>query len=627
MTRLFVFLATSASEWTGRRRQARRHSLALMAAVKGNSGLAPTTNSRLAGNPRATEAPSAVQRFPFALPGALAVALCTLAHSPAAEEPVVALPPFLVEEVTQGPPWRYAELPGQEILSRCPDEDTRQVVEAHYRLHQLLGEILPEQLRVKHAVPKTLILYDEELRPAASQEIIARMLRPAAGTLAVEPGLTLGRGIRASLGASRVTFLPNLRLWDHDAMAVFMIVRREGFDPDHLALTSNYVTHLVKSRLPALPVWFVAGFLSLYEEIGFARGELTLPPFTWQFGTGAGAAKKNSPTPGALLPLADFFAGRLAAADPPGAPDAMLRWRKQAALFVRWGLDGRGSPRRQALWTLVERAATRAMTEELFRECFAFGYAAADEQLAAYRPAALRNTVRFRSRRSPAPALLLRNATDAQTARIKGDWQRMEVAYVKALSPELAPKYLAQARHTLLRAYERDVRDPGMLAVMGLCEVDAGNDPGAQEYLETAARIGNLRPRAWYELARLRFAGFKAKTAGGDGLLDATQAAAVLAPLFAARAAEPPLAEVYELIADVWAHCSAEPKRGHLAVLDEGAWLFPRRAVLVRHAAELNFRYGFRQEAAALCALGARAAADEATRERFLQLQQEVERK
>src|SRR5256885_312432 len=75
----------------------------------------------------------------------------------AADEPVVALPPFIVEEASKGPPWRYAEIPGYEILSRCSDATTREVVEVHWRLHQLLAEILPERLQVKLTVPRALI--------------------------------------------------------------------------------------------------------------------------------------------------------------------------------------------------------------------------------------------------------------------------------------------------------------------------------------------------------------------------------------------------------------------------------------------------------------------------------------
>lgn len=473
----------------------------------------------------------------------------------------IALPPFIVEEAAKGRPWRYTEAEGNEVLSRCSDPVTQKVVEAHHRLHQLLGEILPKALQLKLAVPKALILYDEELQPAASKEVIARLLRSTPAAPPVENLVPFGggRSFRTPAAKPRYSFLPNLR-------------------------------RVSKSATEAL--------------------------------------KQDPKSAPALLPLADFFSGNVPR--PEGedevAPESIRLWRAQAALFVRWGLDGRGAPRRAGLWKFVERSAIQGETEQLFEECFGINYAAALEQLTAYRPAALRNTLRFRLPRGAAPpALALRAASGAQIARIKGDWERMEVPFVKAVSPELTGKYLEQARRTLMRAYDRDERDPRLLAVLGLLECDAGNDVRALEFLEAAARIGSLRPRASYELARLRFAGHRTAAAATGGRLTSAQTAEVLTPLFAARRLDPPLPEVYELIGDVWAHCATAPNRGHLLVLNEGVRLFPRRTALIYRAASLNAQHGFREEAAALVTLGLRVAADAAARDPFERLQRELE--
>ena len=50
--------------------------------------------------------------------GALPRILAAADASAAAAERPVALPPFIVEEASKGPPWRYAESDGYEILSR-----------------------------------------------------------------------------------------------------------------------------------------------------------------------------------------------------------------------------------------------------------------------------------------------------------------------------------------------------------------------------------------------------------------------------------------------------------------------------------------------------------------------------
>ena len=558
----------------------------------------------------------------------LACAPLLFAARGAAADDAVALPPFIVEEATKGPPWRYAETPGYEILARCNDAATRRIVATHQRLHHLLAEMLPPSLQLQCSLPRTLILYDEELQPAASREVIARMLRPN-GIEPVEdfsPAPSF-RGMRvAPSPARRLSFLPNLRLWDRDAMAVFMIVRRDDFDAERLALTPDYISFLVKGRVPALPTWFASGLLSLYAQTSFESDHLKLEPLSWISETHPDAVKKDPKAAPPVQPLEEFLANRFAAPTEPPTVDPLKAWQAQAALFVRWGLDADAGAHRAALWKFVERTAGLAATEAVFTECFGEDFAAVHARLTAYLPTAVRRTVNFRPAKLPKPApLVLRNATDGEIARLKGDWERLEVPFVKNISPDLAPKYLAQARRTLRRAYDRDDRDPRLLAVMGLCEVDAGNPAAARELLEAAARLGPIRPRANYELARLRFAEFRAQPAGGDDRLSVTQASDVLAPLFAARAQQPPLPEVYTLIGEVWLHVAAKPTRGHLAVLDESVRLFPRRTDLALRTGELYLREGFRAEADNFLAIAAHTTSDDPTRERIARLQAQLQ--
>jgi hypothetical protein len=545
----------------------------------------------------------------------------------AADDRPVALPPFLVEEATKGPPWRYGEAMGYEVLSRCNEATTRRVVETHYQLHQLLAEILPASLQVRLSVPKTLILYDEELQPAASREVIERMLRRNPGPAEDNPVASpVGRGLRAPVATPRYSFLPNLRLWDRDGMAVFMIVRRDDFDTDRLSLTHDYISYLVKARMPTLAPWFIQGFLSLYREIEYERDRLTLKPLEWISPARTATIRADAKAvPPVVLPLAAFFGGVLPAREPEAIDDPVKLWQSQASLFVRWGLDPAGSGQREAFLRFVARSAVEGSNEVLLRECLGLDFSDLQAKLLAYLPAAVRKPVSFRpARKAKLPAFPLSIASDGQIARLKGDWERLEIPYVRSISPELAPKYVEQARRTLKRGYDRGERDPRLLAVLGLCEIDAGNDAGAREFLESAAAIGPIRPRANYELARLRLAEFRAAPGAPDGRLSVGQAADVLKPLFAARAAAPPLPEVYELIAEVWRYVASTPTRAHLAVLDEGVRLFPRQTTLVLQTAELFLTNGYREEAAVLAEVGVRIAGDEATRARVTALQRQL---
>jgi hypothetical protein len=246
----------------------------------------------------------------------------------------------------------------------------------------------------------------------------------------------------------------------------------------------------------------------------------------------------------------------------------------------------------------------------------------ADAQLAAYLPTAVRKTLRLKPAQPiKPPVLALRDASDTELARIKGDWERLEVGFVKKSTPELADKYLEQARRTLRRPYDRDAREPRLLAALGLCECDAGDDFAAREFLESAARLGPLRPRAAYELARLRFAQASVNPEGEGGRLSIDQTARIFTPLFAVREQAPPLPEIYELIAQVWTHSAYRPTRNHLAVLDEGVRLFPRRSELVYQTAALYANNGLAAESAGFVRLGLVVAAEGADRDRFTQLE------
>jgi hypothetical protein len=545
----------------------------------------------------------------------------------AAEGKVVALPPFLVAEKAQALPWRYAEFAGCEVLSSCSERLTRDLIANHHRLQVLLGELLPPTLQLKTTAPQTLLFVDSAQLPPTSQEIVAQLaLTSAEQEPLADPVEPLDDGrLRRRPPPPRYTFLPNLRLWDRDTGTLFAVVSEKEFNANRVALSPDYVAYVLRNRLPALPPWFVSGVLTLFGRAEFSQDALTFHPLDWPAAAGSAALKAGAEANQPLLPLAEFFSGHTSA-DVPAPGEVLSLWQAQAALFVRWGLGGRGAPRREALVTFVERGAVEPVTEALFQACFGLDFATAHQQLTAYLLTAMREKLALRPPQRPrSPDYRLRPASNVEVARIKGDWERLEIGYVKTHFPTLVPKYLAQARHTLRRAYDAGSRDARLLAVLGLCEVDAGNDPAAREFLEAAAAGHTaLRPRAWFELARLRFAALGVPRTGAAPALTLAQAGEVFTPLAAAREQAPPLAEVYTLIAEVWTVCADAPTRAQLAVLEEGVRTFPRHTELVYRTAELNVRHGFTDTARWLITLGLTFAPEAAARTRFEALQARV---
>lgn len=546
----------------------------------------------------------------------------------AAEGKIVTLPPFLVEEAAKPVPWRYADVAGLEVLSSCSERLTRELIANHFRLNVLLAELVPPSLQLRMSEKRTLLFVDSAHVPTASQDVVARMLLttvdPTSLDAKAEP-IDDGR-LRRRPPPPRYTFLPNLRLWDRDSQALFAIVRESEFDPRRVALTSDYVAYVLQNRMPALPPWFISGVLSLFARATFSEDALTLEPIDWISASGSAALLGGTAANHPLLPLAEFFSGQLASNDPALGDAGLSLWQAQAALFVHWGVGGRGAPRRAAFRAFVERAAVESVTEDLFRQCFGLSFSAAQDQLTAYLPVALRERLALRPAQRPRlPDYALASASDVDGARLKGDWERLEVGFVRSQFPALAPHYLEQARRTLRRPYDAGSRDPRLLAVLGLCEVDAGNDTAARDFLEGAVAQGaTLRPRAGFELARLRFAAAKGAGADRPPLTDG-QAGEVLAPLLAARNLEPPLPEVYELIAEVWSASAAAPDREALRVLEEGVRLFPRRTELIYRAAALSLRHGLPDTARWQIALGRAVAPDAAARARFDALQAQLD--
>jgi hypothetical protein len=318
-----------------------------------------------------------------------------------------------------------------------------------------------------------------------------------------------------------------------------------------------------------------------------------------------------------LLPLGELFSPPSAEKE-KDAEDKNIR-RAQAALFVRWALADGDDSRRAQFWQWLDRLDQAPASEPVFRECFGFGYADARDRLSDY----LQESVSRRETRPAAkigrpPRIAIRPATDLEIARLRGDWERLQAHYVRETYPELAERYSAQVRGTLQRASERGLRDPDLFAIMGLLECDENKGAAGRAYLEEAARSGAVRPRAVFELARLRFREFE----NGDRAHRFTTAetTAILEPLLRAAGEAPPLPEVFLLMAEVWLRSSARPNPGELALLREGVHHFPDATGLIFAAVQLHVNAGAMSEAKALAERGRRFASDAKVREHFEQI-------
>jgi len=520
---------------------------------------------------------------------------------------IVELPPLLVSEPRNPLPWRYAEATGLEVLSLCPDYTTKEFMMQFCHLRQLLQLVIPPELQLSLSVPVVHILCGTEMQGRLNRDVLVDMFHtnPAAP-------------------AEHVHVLPNLRLMANDAYTVFALVDPVKMERSQLSLTPDYVSFTLQRRVPPLPAWFAVGVLHLYDSMLLDSKEIQLAPVVWLSDEGTEAVRKD-PAAAALtlLPMEEL----LIAPRPPLAPAESVEhyreiWIAQSALFVRWALDGRSLEERQAYFKFVDRASRGPVTEALFREGFGLGFDEMRARLGAYLPVAIGGTLRLHP---DAPLETIKfslgPATPAEIGRIKGDWERLETAYVKKSYPALSGNYLDQARRTLRRAYDLGERDPRLLAVMGLCECDAGDDAAALPFLTAAVEARVVRPLAYAELARILYAQARAKPAGTQGKLSSPQTAAIVNLLLTARGQSPPLSDLAELFSDIWFHSDVRPLPSDLVHLDEDTILFPRSANLSYRVALLDAQAGQWPSVRRLVDRGLATAPNATIRDRFAQLQ------
>jgi hypothetical protein len=574
-------------------------------------------------------------------------------------------------------PWRYAYVPGFEVLSRASAHETNWELDALRRGLWLQDNVLPEDWRPASPVPYMVIIDETNLEtapggPIHTQPILFRS--PA-------DSLTWGDlSDRIDISTDPVS------AYDRDTFAINSNLY--GVDTRKPAYASVSLERVFRCA-PPLPRWLVAGLLG--EDSGVFRES---------FGLFAGMAQGSS---GSFLPwirradgpgtlwvsldeterlLAQFKREkkekkekrekkatfevpplRVLFAEEPSPGDSQALWESEAALFVRWGLMGPGHADpdlSRAFVKLVRRARIAPVTEQVFAECFGFGYAAMEEKLGAFLRAVLATPTSIDMDMPLSfPEADLRAATADQIGRILGDWLRMQGDSLRGSSPELSREFLVSAGRMLERAYRDDnglppdvdpsreggrsadlskdaargspivlkpfvvtadrIHDPNLLAVYGLYEHEAGNDEKAREFLEAAVKFGVVRPRAYLVLAKMRYVEAIAIPRGAEGELSAEQASSILAPLRTALQF-PPDPEVYRLIVETWNRSDEKPAEGDVEKFVEGVAQFPRDTGLAYSSALACARGGYASKANELIDKGLVFATHENDRRYFEEL-------
>ncbi|MBI5767589.1 MAG: hypothetical protein HZA93_07325 [Verrucomicrobia bacterium] len=488
---------------------------------------------------------------------------------------VVELPKFEVTDsriLPQPESWRYASIPGFEVISKVSERETKRFMNDFLLLQEAVEVLMPGLGKPNIFVPTSLILCGR--------------------------GDSFNRFIPSDRGDDR--YRTNSLFFDDPERGAIVV----DFALSELQLNDNstieadpyrgfykeYFRHLIRHQMMGSkpPAWFEEGLAEMFSAIDFSKKWVTFG----QIGDGFGGGKDNDfnqmLSQRALMPLGEMFARETITTD--------RFWSAQCYAFVHMCLYGRGMKYQKGFLKFLTRLGQELPSETLFQECFGMSMKDMALELRGYLGFTDHKYMQFTAKKgqelpSP-PPFALREATEAEAGRIVGGALRLaghgEAAHLALIAP-----------------YIRGSREPELLAALGLDERLAGNTDRAKKFLEAAMKAKAPRPKAYLELARIRYAAVnQALASREDKRLGEAQAADVLEPLAAARSVPPPMAEIYELAAEVLGRSTKKPSKEDLRFINEGVSKFSRRPVLLVRSADLNLRHGNPEDARNIITFG-----------------------
>lgn len=548
--------------------------------------------------------------------------------------PVVELPKFVVQDSRELPPpesWKYATMPGFEILTNASDKATQRLVKDFDEFRQALSYVWPVEQQISQTT--SLIISGK------GAKFDAFMPKGKGGSPdTATASLFLREGNKTAILIDlQATTLNVLNVDGADDAATGTDSGLIQVDHDK-ALYREYVRYLLSKSTPRMPAWFEEGISQIimrmqvqsrrYIELARVEEANTISAsaaMTQQINALAAADDPDAPQlPGAPAEDKDFPAAllrrRLVDMDKMfavahGSPEATNVlgnnvWAKQSYAFVHMCLYGERNKFQKPFAKFLQRIAKEPVTETMFKECFNMTYKQMLMQIRSYSESTVYETKIYQSKKGgedlivAPPPLPLREATQSEIGRIKGE------ALVLA-------GHRDAARLALIAPYVRGERDPELLAALGVYEKQGGKDADARKFLEAAWTGKTTRPDALLELARFRYADALAKPEGPEKLFSLAQVRSIADLLLVARRQPPHNVAIYDLLADTWARSSVKPKPEDAKPIVEGAVLFPMRLKLVYQSIYFAVDMGDLKSAHALADHGIRYAPDANVKKRF----------
>ena len=511
--------------------------------------------------------------------------------------------------------WRYAQIPGYEILTRTSDRNTRLFVREFSRLQQVLTVLWPSIRQNSPEVPVSIILcdrgdnFDDFVPPAkrADQNRINGLFYQNKEAASIVVDFALQDVFTGVFKAEDFKVQENNTPLDPDMIDTTVMETNikagvERADPLR-AFRLGYLRFLIdNSSGGRLPEWFKTGLLEMLSSIDYTKKSIEVGRI------GDVGGSKSTDFNAALLERGLLSMPELFSPEPKD-PNLAYTWRKQCYAFVHYCLFGERRSHAAALVKYLERIDKSAPTEAVFKECFGENYSGMELALRGYVQYTDHTYAEYKAKGwtvfEDPPKAETREATDSEVGRIKGEALRLSG------QPEAA-------RDFIIAPYVRGERDPDLLAVLGLAEYESGQMPRARKFFEAAVKLDTHRARAYVLLAELR--ANEALVQSPKKCLQRADLGRVLPLLVKARSLPPLLPEIYEVAADSWHVSDLKPTREEFNFMLQGALRFPTRLQLVYRVALIAARNDFVYEAQLLIAHGERYCPDQRGRSLFAKL-------
>lgn len=458
---------------------------------------------------------------------------------------IFVLPPYEVNDVR---PWIYAAIDGYEILSVIEEEKTRMVAERLKADRRFAPLFIPDGLELMPVVPNVLVFQHLSDRHVIAQ--FQKRVRP-------------GQPIDFALFNQGDCFHAFVSETATDLMAKD---RRSGAN-------SPLAAHLLSTfslMAPKPPPWYQEGLKYLLRHGQVSGDTLTfIGPQRVEAGT--------IPIERLLSTTAEAL-GRIRLESEP----ERARLERQAALLIHWGFFSDDGIRRRAFLRFVGEASRQSISDQQLRESFGIGFDDLALTLQAYRNTWWRSRREMELPEDLQPAdqspVRFQAASQVEVARLLSE------SYIALAGGDFyiprAPMYLVKAREILASVNPAGQATSGIQLALGLLQVAEGrSDAALRTFEKLAASDPELRPRANYELARLRLQ-FAGRQAGPGRLLDAGTTRHILDPLNRVLRVDPKMEPAFQLAAAVWIGSEIAPDAADLALLTDGARAFPRNSGL-----------------------------------------------